>query len=41
VLARVGKNSIWMKDFYFELINFASQIALFVLCFCRKLMAED
>jgi hypothetical protein len=40
----VGKgweNSICMKDFYFELTNFASQIALFVLCFCRKLMPED
>jgi hypothetical protein len=41
VLARVGKNSICMKDFYFELTNFASQIALFILCFCRKLMPKD
>jgi hypothetical protein len=35
------ENSICMKDFYFELTNFASQIALFVLSFCRKLMPED
>jgi hypothetical protein len=38
VLGRVGKKSICIKDFYFEQTNFASQIALFALCFCRKLI---
>jgi hypothetical protein len=35
------EKSVCMKDFYFELTNFASQIALFVLRFCGKLMLAD
>jgi hypothetical protein len=40
-MAKVGKNSMCMMGFCFELTNFAFQIALFVYCFCRKLMPVD
>jgi hypothetical protein len=35
------EKSVCMKDFYFELTNFESQIALFVLRFYGKLMLAD
>jgi hypothetical protein len=40
-MARVGKNSICMMAFCFDITNSAFQIVLFDLYFCRKLIPED